>query len=802
MSLTALPVTTSDLTTLQLGVQFFSNSTQAASEVTSINTPGSGASVFTYAASLITSNISLSSVAMAVGAIAESGTLAVGAAGTPNTLTHFTADFLPAQIAFAASQGLNQTVYAAEALGEALATSASSSAAFAADWGSLSSSAFVTAVASATGIHASAITTWLTNWTSILGNATEAYGATLGDAIGTALLNPTSANLQSVFSTSGATGFSPDTGTGLVQNALIDVATGQYATGVALGALPTHTPLQGQSQPSKIFPLTTGVDTVNLPTNNWTVNGTLGGAGAGSTWTPGDTITAAPGTTGQTFNIDGIGTAFVINPTTLAGNTVSGVQTVNIISNVNGNGFSNQAVQGDFTATGTDGDWTGLTTLNITSGGNAVGADNIKADVTTSVNILDSLFQSTTAGNPLTVTGGLVDTIIENNTSHTNGGGIDVNGLAGTTTVSITQTENSDGRDGIVAVTDATGSTTTPGTITTVTLNGLTGGLGSGAAHNTIVDNALANLTVSNSDSDGAILDITNTLTTTLNLTLSNDGVNPNGTAHNWLVINDLNSEYSTINLTVTSNSYLLLNDNGLTSLTTATGTGALVGPGNQGPSLINDDVAAAVNFNFNGLNGPNDITVDRNISPGVGTVNNDVYTLGNFGTDLLTAGKFQTLTIENVNPNNTATIHFGSGADFINVPGHIGGNYAFVNDTPVGLGLDTLGNLPNAPTGAAQWALITSVVKGDTLQFQDSIQNVSNVGPAFATVSAGIAAANGNLLAHTAYDFHVTGIAASFIYDDASGTNSVTAADSLVAVTGTHAISLVTASHILSFLT
>ena len=78
---------------------------------------------------------------------------------------------------------LNQTVFAAEALGEAL----SGTTGFQADWGSLSSTAFVTAVSTATGIHASAITGWLTYWTGILGNQAEAYGATLGDAIGTAL---------------------------------------------------------------------------------------------------------------------------------------------------------------------------------------------------------------------------------------------------------------------------------------------------------------------------------------------------------------------------------------------------------------------------------------------------------------------------------------------------------------------------------------------------------------------------------------------------------------------------------------
>ena len=181
---------------------------------------------------------------MAVSAIAESGTIAVGDTTTPNTLTFLSTQFLPSQVAFAAANGFNQTVFAAQALGLALAGTSG----FQADWAGLSGSAFVTSVAGATGLNASAIQGFLTNWTNFytangtIGGLTvtqAAYGATLGDAIGVALLNPTSANLQSVFSTTAANNFSPNAGSGLVQNALIDVATGQYVTGVSLAALPT-----------------------------------------------------------------------------------------------------------------------------------------------------------------------------------------------------------------------------------------------------------------------------------------------------------------------------------------------------------------------------------------------------------------------------------------------------------------------------------------------------------------------------------------------------------------------------------
>jgi len=802
MSLTAIPVTPSDLTGLQTGVQFFTNTSEATSQASAINTPGSGVSVFTYAGTLLNSNISLAQVAMADTAIMEGGTIAVGNTTTPNTLTFLSTQFLPNQVAAAAIGGFNQTVYSAQALGLALASTSG----FQSNFGSLNGTAFVTAVANATGVSTSAITTFLANWLAFytanpqvgLTAQQAAYGATFGDAIGVALINPTSANLMTTFSTNTSNPtntFSPNVVTGLVANALIGNAEGQYKVGVALGALPAHIPLQGEfvSQTGVIVNLTTGVDTVNLTQSNSTVNGTLGSAGAGSTWTPGDTITAGAGLTNETFNIDGIGNAGVINPTTLTGNTVSGVQTVNVISNTNIVGLPDQAVQGNFTP------WTGLTALNVTSGGNTAGVDVLTVGATTAVNVTDSLITDTNAA--LTVNGSSTTTILENNFFFDNAG-IAVNGGTGTTSVSVTQTEGGRGFDGIVTITDVNGaSTTAAGTITTVVLDGLT--FGNGLPDNTITDNALTTLTVNHTDANGANLDIINNLTTqthtTLSLALGDNGVGSNGLPFNQfsnLIITDNNNEITTIHLTLgNQNSYATINDNGLVTLDTPTaGTGALVGFNATNSSEINDNVATAVNFNFSGLNGANQIEVDRG-----NTANNDVFTLGNFGTDLLTAGRFQTLTIDNANANNAGTVNFGSGAYDINVPTHTGGNWAFVNTAPVGLGLNSLGSLPNAPTGEAQWALIAGVVKGDTLQFQDNIQTAVNGATAFATVTQGIAAANALLTPHTAYDFTVTGVGNSFIYDDVSGVNSVTAADSLVAVTGTHTIS-VNASHILTF--
>ena len=210
--------------------------------------------------------------------------------------------------------------------------------------------------------------------------------------------------------------------------------------------------------------------------------------------------------------------------------------------------------------------------MNISSGGNPLGADNVTVGPTTSVNIADVNALGTTAGNALTVNGGLTDTITEANLGL-NGGGIVVNGGTGTTTVSITQTETALSLDGTVHITDGGFATNAAGTIATVTLNGLTG------AGNAISDNALATLSVWNSDTElttapggvtgptGAQLTINDNSATTLALTLNNDGIAAAGANH-ALVITD---SYATVGLTVSSNSFFDNVDNSLTALTTGT---------------------------------------------------------------------------------------------------------------------------------------------------------------------------------------------------------------------------------------
>src|SRR5262249_54958391 len=154
------------------------------------------------------------------------------------------------------------------------------------------------------------------------------------------------------------------------------------------------------------------------------------------------------------------------------------------------------------------------------------------------------------------------------------------------------------------------------------------------------------------------------------------------------------------------------------------------------------DTVAAAVNFDFSGLNGANAIFVNRGA-----TVNADVYTLGNFGTDINTAGKFQMLTISDAAATNVDTIKFGSGAYQITYAPHmITAHHSYVNTAPNGAGLANL-------NASSQWALIINTAPGDTILFKgDSVQTLINSG---AAPSIAIGIANGlATAAHTASEF------------------------------------------------
>src|SRR5262245_18654518 len=276
MSLTALPVTSSDITTLQQGLTFTTNAAQAQSAATAINAPGSATSVFTTAATLLgpLSSPSLSQILM--------GNFAV-MTGATDTVAHMTGilPFLQSQQSFGASKGFDGFVFASEAYGSALSTNAAFNAAFVTPFAG-NNAGFAAAVSAATGVSSAAILQFASNWTAFFtanpsalqgrSLAQAVFGTTFGDAMGVALVTPNLAsNLASVFSTNAAFPFSPNTVTGLVANALILNAEGLYTAGVALGALAAHQLLQGEAGagPGQ-FTLTVNVDsgpsfTTNIP---------------------------------------------------------------------------------------------------------------------------------------------------------------------------------------------------------------------------------------------------------------------------------------------------------------------------------------------------------------------------------------------------------------------------------------------------------------------------------------------------------------------------------------------------------
>jgi hypothetical protein len=361
VSLFALPVSVSDLTTLQSGIEFFTNTGEATTEVAAINADGSKETVATYVAGLIQKNISLSQVAMAV------DSLMFGATDSITELTKLSTQFLPAQVATAIANDFNPTVYASEALGLALAGGNGTSNEFATHFGSMSESAFAQAVATATGVNADAIQQFVTNWinfytanpaaTGGLSLTLASYGAAFGDAVGVALLNSTAANLQA-----------------LVSNALIDNAEGSYAAGVQIGALPAHQLLQGEGSTPNVLDLTVNGDvTVDMAKEPATIDTILYQPTASGSVTINDqtnplTVNLQDTTDHtQTLSVGAVGPAPGLNDSL----------TVVMGTPSNGDSIGAMNVMGDelftLTALGPPGgltDQTGLITLTPTLGGN------------------------------------------------------------------------------------------------------------------------------------------------------------------------------------------------------------------------------------------------------------------------------------------------------------------------------------------------------------------------------------------------------------------------------------------------
>jgi len=345
----------------------------------------------------------------------EGVTIAVGNTTTPNTLTLLSTQFLPGQVAVALANGFNPTVFAAESLGSALSTNT----AFNTNFVGLNVSQFSQAVATATGVNANAIQQFVNNWTAFFTanpsalqgrTVTQAsYGAAFGDAVGVALLNPTSANLQTQVSTNPAFPFSPNTIQGLVANALITIAEGTYKVGTPLASQVPHDLLQGEAGVAPgTFNLTVKADVINTNFANavFVANPDVTQLGLNvNTLNNGDNLKTADGK--GTLNYTAAGVAFGANPPLATGITMDGISTANITGvtpgvlvgfqgNVTGLLVENNLnSQGGVVIGGPgQGLHTLLTNINITNfaGGNGVvmndvRIDNTKADLTKTIAI-------------------------------------------------------------------------------------------------------------------------------------------------------------------------------------------------------------------------------------------------------------------------------------------------------------------------------------------------------------------------------------------------------------------------------
>jgi hypothetical protein len=337
----------------------------------------------------------------------------------------------------------------------------------------------------------------------------------------------------------------------------VTAADAAISAAVAQNSLAPITTFASTPPVGSIFTLTTGVDAAGLGAfvspitgNNNLVIGT------NSTLTPGDQIIAPVGGTGNTLTLADAGVGGAYNPTNIAGATVSNISIFNIASS--------EAVTAN-TATGSEG-FTGLTALNVISTDGGANVDTITAAATTAVTVTDTTTAAVTAN--LTVNGGSTVTISEaNGTNDSHAKTITVLGGTGTTTVSVTQTETNATLDQAVTITDTNeGAGTKAGVITSVTLNGLD------AQATAINDSALANLSISNVAAGGDTVTITEgawtSPATTLNLTLSADKA---------LTVNDAGSKYTTLAITTGATASTLTEGAGFTAVTAETVAGASV---------------------------------------------------------------------------------------------------------------------------------------------------------------------------------------------------------------------------------
>jgi S-layer protein len=388
------------------------------------------------------------------------------------------------------------------------------------------------------------------------------------------------------------------------------------------------------------FTLTPAIDTIVPPsTNNNTVIGT------DLTFTPFDNINLGS-TTGNVFDWSSTAVTGLFETVVPTDAAVSGVQTFNIssVSGVSANTDS----------------FSGLNTLNadvFTFNGST-----LEAGPTTAINLIYT--DTAAATGDITVIGGSIVSIEQDNPSNFNPSDITVIGESGTNTVNVTET----GTAGDVTIDD--NSTT----IANVSLSGVSdadvninGGAGG---------TALANLSVSNSEDTSIYIDATSS-PAALNLSLSN----VSGDTY----VDDQNSTYSTLNVILHGSASLDLYFAGITT-ENISGTGVLsesvYSDGDNLAELESIVVSGAAGFfddDFSVQFLPELTSIDASASSGtITTTLNDQQTsfLGGSGTDFVIVFADATVPVTGG--------HAGNNEIVLNVDGSLltaGGTYANVTN-------------------------------------------------------------------------------------------------------------------------
>src|SRR5262245_4998203 len=160
MSLTALPVSQSDLTALQAGVAVFTDPAAATTQMNNINTntpPGS--SVFSYATTLFQGQVGGTQIAMAVDSLVQGGVPTAGALQpidkldpVKNELQNLTVNpgqgAIPAATALGVKIGVDPIVFAAESIAVGLAAGGDGTQNnFTKLWGGLAQATFIAQLA-------------------------------------------------------------------------------------------------------------------------------------------------------------------------------------------------------------------------------------------------------------------------------------------------------------------------------------------------------------------------------------------------------------------------------------------------------------------------------------------------------------------------------------------------------------------------------------------------------------------------------------------------------------------------------